>query len=117
MHKPAEDFVEVMDLGQIWYDWTGLPFVFAMWVAREGADVRGVERALEESRDRGVAAIRRIANQQAPLLDLTAETAITYLMQNLNYHLTSAELSGLELFRQLAQQQNLLQPEPAAVLI
>jgi len=116
MHEPEDDFVEVMDLGQVWYDWTGLPFVFAMWIAREDADVTGIEQALNEARDRGVAAIPQIAEQQAPLLNLSVETAMTYLTQNLNYHLTSAELSGLELFRQLTQQLSLLQPETDAVL-
>ncbi|MCH2201183.1 MAG: menaquinone biosynthesis protein [Fuerstiella sp.] len=115
MHEPIEEFVEVMDLGQMWYKWTGLPFVFAMWVAREGADITGIERTLDESRDRGVAALHRIADEQAPLLDLSRESATTYLTQNLNYHLASAERSGLELFRQLAQQQGLLQPEAVAI--
>lgn len=112
MHVPDEEFVEVMDLGQMWYDWTGLPFVFAMWVAREDADITGVERALDNSRDRGVASIHRIAQEQAPKLNLARQTAITYLTENLNYYLTSAERSGLELFRQLADKQNLLQPLP-----
>lgn len=116
MHAPTEDFVEVMDLGQMWYDWTGLPFVFAMWVAREEADVAGVEDALDESRNRGVRAIQQIARDQAPQLDLPVSTAVTYLTENLTYHLTSAERSGLKLFRQLAQQQNLLQTESFAVL-
>ncbi|MCH2212140.1 MAG: menaquinone biosynthesis protein [Fuerstiella sp.] len=115
MHEPLEEFVEVMDLGQLWYEWTGLPFVFAMWVAREDADITGIERVLDKSRDRGVAALHRIAEEQAPLLNLSSESATTYLTQNLNYHLASAERSGLELFRQLAEQQNLLRPEPLAV--
>lgn len=113
MHQPDESFEEVIDLGKMWYDWTGLPFVFAMWVARQDADISGIEAALDESRDRGVAAIRRIASEQAPLLALDRTTAQDYLSQNLNFHLTSAERSGLELFRQLAQQQNLLLPEPS----
>lgn len=116
MHPPQEEFAEVMDLGQMWYDWTGLPFVFAMWVARDDVDLTGIEQALDESRDRGVAALHDIAQEQAPQLDLATGTAITYLTKHLNYHLTSAERSGLELFRQLAHDQDLLQPEPLAVL-
>jgi chorismate dehydratase len=115
MHEPDECFVEVMDLGQMWYDWTGLPFVFAMWVARIDRDISGVEQALDESRDRGVAAISRIAAEQAPLLDLAPTAAFTYLTENLNYYLTSAERSGLELFRQLAEKQHLLCPESYAI--
>src|SRR4051794_24723761 len=30
----AADFVEIWDLGERWSDWTGLPFVFAMWITR-----------------------------------------------------------------------------------
>ncbi|MBM4075391.1 MAG: menaquinone biosynthesis protein [Planctomycetes bacterium] len=32
MFPPNESFVETWDLGEEWYNWTGLPFVFAMWV-------------------------------------------------------------------------------------
>lgn len=116
MHPPREEFTEVMDLGQLWYDWTGLPFVFAMWVARDDVDITGIEQALDESRDRGVAAVREIACEQAPQLGLSSQTAVTYLTENLNYFLTSAERSGMELFRQLADEQQLLRPESSAVL-
>ena len=108
MHTPDEHFVEVMDLGQMWNDWTGLPFVFAMWVARDDADCDGIAEALNESRDRGLRAINRIALTESHRLKITEQTTITYLTRNLNYHLTSAERSGLELFRQLARQQNLI---------
>ena len=32
-------WLEVWDLGEQWTRWTGLPFVFAMWIASEAADV------------------------------------------------------------------------------
>ena len=34
-------FEVVWDLGEEWTRWTGLPFVFAMWVARPGVDLTG----------------------------------------------------------------------------
>ena len=34
IHSPPGSFAEVWDLGDEWCRWTGLPFVFAMWVAR-----------------------------------------------------------------------------------
>lgn len=36
MFPPEEQFPVTWDLGQEWFEWTGLPFVFAMWVARPG---------------------------------------------------------------------------------
>lgn len=110
MHAPPEQFVEVMDLGQVWYDWTGLPFVFAMWVARRDAHTDGVEDALSQARNLGLANARRIAQEAAPQLGISEQLATDYLTKNLHYHLTSAERSGLRLFCRLASQHNLVDP-------
>jgi chorismate dehydratase len=111
MHDPAESFVEVMDLGQVWYDWTGLPFVFAMWVARQEADTDGIDDILSHARDLGLERIAEIAAEEAPRLGLTQAVAYNYLTKNLHYHLTSAERSGLKLFCELAAQHNLVKPD------
>ena len=108
MHSPAESFVEEFDLGQLWYEWTGLPFVFAMWVAHADADMTGIASALSTARDQGIAAVQRIAHDEAPALNITEQTAHRYLTQNLYYHMTSAERSGLKLFHELALQHNLV---------
>jgi chorismate dehydratase len=110
MHSPEETFVEVMDLGQFWYDWTGLPFVFAMWVARREVNTEGVDEALSHARDLGIANVVDIAREEAPRLGISETLAHTYLTRNLHYHLTSAERSGLKLFSELAAQHNLVKP-------
>ena len=94
MHEPDESFFEVMDLGEMWYEWTGLPFVFAMWVAHSDAELTGVAAALNESRDRGLAAVNEIAHTEAPKLGITERVATDYLTKNLHYTMTSAERSG-----------------------
>ena len=111
MHDPAESFVEVMDLGQVWYDWTGLPFVFAMWVARQEANTDGIEDILSQARDLGLERIAEIAAEGAPRLGLTESVAYNYLTKNLHYHMTSAERSGLRLFCELAAEHNLVKPD------
>jgi chorismate dehydratase len=110
MHSPEESFTEVMDLGQFWYDWTGLPFVFAMWVARREVNTEGVDEALSQARDLGIANVADIAREEAPRLGISETLAHTYLTRNLHYHLTSAERSGLKLFSELAAQHNLVKP-------
>jgi chorismate dehydratase len=110
MHSPEESFVEVMDLGQFWYDWTGLPFVFAMWVARREVNTEGVDEALSHARDLGIANVADIAREEAPRLGISETLAHNYLTRNLHYHLTSAERSGLKLFSELAAQHNLVKP-------
>ncbi len=44
---------EVWDMGQQWCTWTGLPFVFALWVLRPGADSAAILRTLHAARARG----------------------------------------------------------------
>lgn len=110
MHSPEESFVQTIDLGKFWYEWTGLPFVFAMWVARREASTEGVEEALSHARDLGLANVAEIAREEAPRLGLTESVAYNYLTRNLHYHLTSAERSGLKLFYSLAAKHNLVKP-------
>lgn len=104
MHPLHEQFHTVWDLGEEWLNWTGLPFVFAMWVARSGSADEHVAAMLRESRDRGVARIADIARREAPHLGVSTEMAEDYLRYNLHFRLTSAERSGLLLFHELAVQ-------------
>ena len=108
MHHPDESFVEVMDLGEIWNEWTGLPFVFAMWVAQKDADTTGVAEVLERTRDLGVRHLHDIATTESPGLNLTVPVAEDYLRNNLYYTMTSAERAGLNLFHQLALEHQLV---------
>lgn len=118
---PKEKFLGTWDLGEEWFEWTGLPFVFAMWVANDGnsrraispdvdqdeADLDFVEQALGQSRDWGVARLDEIACREAQLLGLSLPTTLSYLTENLQYHLGNAERSGLRLFYELASRLDL----------
>ena len=55
MRVPHEPFDEVVDLGEAWHTLTGLPFVFAFWVARGGVDLGELPAALAQSRAMGLA--------------------------------------------------------------
>ncbi|MDZ4687450.1 MAG: menaquinone biosynthesis protein [Planctomycetaceae bacterium] len=110
MFPPEEQFPVTWDLGQEWFEWTGLPFVFAMWVARPGLDLEPVEAALSEARNRGESRLIDIAHREAPTLTLPVLTAVQYLTLNLHYRLAAAERTGLRLFHQLAAR-NGLAPE------
>ena len=107
MHPLDEDFAEVWDLGEVWSNWTGLPFVFAMWVTRKGVPLDGIEDALREARDVGLERVVDIARRESDSLGISRDTAEKYLTQNLHFHLSSAERSGLRLFHQLAIQHGL----------
>jgi len=91
-------FQLVWDLGDEWCRWTGLPFVFAVWVARSGIDVTGVERLLGEARDAGLANLAAIAAVEAAPHGLTVPQCLGYLRDNLHYVLGPSEREALTLF-------------------
>lgn len=102
MHSPAGRFAEVWDLGDAWVRWAGLPFVFAMWTARSDADLNGLETALSEARDLGVAHLEEIAAVEAAPLGLTMPQCVSYLRDNLHFFLGPREHDGLKRFYDLA---------------
>ena len=98
MHSPSGRFHTVWDLGDQWYRWTGLPFVFAMWASHGKCDLGDVPNALARSRDAGVAHLREIARRESGLLGLTEPQCYNYLSDNLNYCFGAGEQRGMELF-------------------
>jgi chorismate dehydratase len=102
IHSRSESFVAEWDLGDQWCRWCGLPFVFAMWVARRETELEGIGEALGDARDAGVAALAQIARQEAGSAGLTYEQCLCYLRDNLHFCLGPNERRGLELFHRHA---------------
>jgi chorismate dehydratase len=100
-------FEYVWDLGEQWALWTGLPFVFAMWIARPGIDLHGLEDALALARDDGLTRLEAIAKTEAPLLGLTEAECHSYLRDSLKFHLGDRQRQAVKLFYDLAARQNL----------
>ncbi len=108
MHPLKETFVETWDLGDVWSQWTGLPFVFALWATRRGTVLGAVEDALAAARDRGLEHLNQIAERESFELGIPADSASAYLRDNLHFHLGPAERHGMELFQRLAVAQGLV---------
>lgn len=94
----------MVDLGQEWKDWTGLPFVFAVWVAQRAtpvADALQVHANLIASRDWGIAHLPVLAAQAAETTGVARDVCETYL-SGLDYRLSLPHLRGLtEFYRRL----------------
>jgi chorismate dehydratase len=95
-------FAHAYDLGQEWYDWTGLPFVYAVWAVRPGVDLAGVDAALIEAKRRGLARSGLIAQEEAPRLGLDAGFCRRYLANILHFDLGPREQAGLHHYYMLA---------------
>ncbi|MBL1094166.1 menaquinone biosynthetic enzyme MqnA/MqnD family protein [Streptomyces sp. NPDC001739] len=71
LHDGPRLGLEVHDLGQMWKDWTGLPFVFAVWATRrdylerEPLVVQKVHEAFLASRDLSLEEVGKVAEQAA----------------------------------------------------
>ncbi len=95
----------VFDLAREWQDWTGLPFVFAVWAARrdraEAVCAAGVVQLLHDSTARGLADLPRLARAASARLGLPAPVCADYL-RLLDYALSERDLQGLRRFLELA---------------
>ena len=92
------------DLGAEWKNWTGLPFVFAVWVAQRTTPVQaslGVHANLIQSRDWGIRHLETLAAQAAVATGVNKRECLEYL-SGLDYGLSYEHLAGLtEFFRRL----------------
>lgn len=107
--QERRDFPFRMDLGEAWHSWTGLSFVFALWVIQRTAIERwngalmDAIRALCSAKEWGCRnrdLISSVAAQKGPL---TREEAQEYY-QVLHFNLDAEEREGLSLFFQLLVQ-------------
>lgn len=93
-------YPHAVDLGLAWKEWTGLPFVFAVWAARREADaerVRTVHRRLLESRTWGLAHLDELATDASRATGVDRTTCRDYL-GTLDYALGPRHLEGLTTF-------------------
>jgi chorismate dehydratase len=90
----------VYDLGSEWKRWTGLPFVFAVWVAQRSTSVDralAVHATLIESRVWGLQHLDQLAERAAQSSGVDTGTCREYL-SGLDYGLSYPHLAGLTNF-------------------
>ncbi|HRW76170.1 MAG: menaquinone biosynthesis protein [Lewinellaceae bacterium] len=87
------------DLGAAWNEWTGLPFIFALWVSRHQQPV-SFDQKLEEAFAFGLTRMNSIATEEQhryPNFDLGH-----YYQKNIVYQMNDDLLKGWEQFGRLA---------------
>jgi chorismate dehydratase len=94
----------VYDLAQEWRGFTGLPFVFAVWMGHSGANLSPYRADFAASLDFGLAHVDDIAAEYAPKLNLPPSAVKVYLTQNIDYSLDEENRQGLKLFYKLAHE-------------
>ena len=89
---------QIWDLGQAWFEITGLPFVFAAWSLRRGLENSGLRRQLREARDFGLDTLDHIIQSRT---EYTLDFRKDYLGWHLHYHLGTDEKRGIARFIEL----------------
>jgi chorismate dehydratase len=98
VHAEAEasGYRHQLDLGEAWKRLTGLPFVFAVWLARAGRDLGDLPQVLARCRERNRRRIPEIVRAHAN--GWPFELANRYLGEILRYEVGGRELEAIELF-------------------
>lgn len=92
-----------LDLGAAWHEWTGHPFVFAVWALRHGSlaardgQLHQAHATLLEARDYGLNYLEDIATAVGQCSWFSRQECVQYL-QTIEYDLDSDKQAGLQLF-------------------
>ncbi|MGW2177172.1 menaquinone biosynthetic enzyme MqnA/MqnD family protein [Streptomyces sp. NPDC001732] len=103
LHDAPRLGLQVHDLGQMWKEWTGLPFVFAVWAARrdylakEPDRVGEVHEAFLASRDLSLEEVAKVAEQAARWEAFDSEVLERYFT-TLDFRFGPAQLAGVAEF-------------------
>lgn len=97
-HQAHRDW-QILDLGQAWFEWTGLPFVFAVWAAHADCPaLPALVRKLTAARAAGRAHIEAIIAREK---GGDAAFRRRYFANNVYFNLGKREKKAMRLFRRL----------------
>jgi len=108
---------QITDLGALWYHFTGLPFVFALWILRREAiekfplEVRALAEQLQASRDYAFNHLPDMAARLSARTGFSA-THLEEYWRGMSYDLTDGHIEGLRLYFVLCHKHGLLEREP-----
>jgi chorismate dehydratase len=106
--RHPEPPVQKIDLGELWTESTGLPFVYAVWAGWPDALGPDDVVLLQGARDEGVAESDEVARAYYPDDPDRQAVAKRYLRDNIQYFLGDDELDGLRTFYRYAAEAGLV---------
>ena len=120
-HNPPADY-KVYDLGRLWYEFTGLPFVYALWIGRKSAlqEKSSIIKDLHCALKKIITDLPEKFARLTPCAlaetenraEITPAQLTSYWQQAISYRLDQPALAGLDLFYQLAWKMGLIKQVP-----
>jgi chorismate dehydratase len=100
--------VPFVDLGEEWFKWTRLPFVYAVWAAPPGVFEQGLGERLYQALDYGLDRIEAILDAEAIPRSIPKEIGREYLSRIIRYRIGPEEQEGLQRFLHLAAEHGII---------
>ncbi|MBT1071695.1 menaquinone biosynthetic enzyme MqnA/MqnD family protein [Pelotalea chapellei] len=110
--------VHVYDLGELWYQWTGTPFVFALWLVSRNAyeqkseELRKFVRRVWKAREYALRHLDQIAESSQDALWMGCDNLLQYWRKNISYELTPAHIEAVSTFFDFAEEMKLITAAP-----
>jgi chorismate dehydratase len=101
--RPGSDY-RTFDLAELWHKYTGLGFVFAMWMTRREA----ISIDLAAARVEGLVHADEIAANYASDTGLSRDEMKLYLTENISYTVDDSMAAGMSLYFDLAAKNGLI---------
>jgi chorismate dehydratase len=95
---------EILDLGDAWFQLTGLPFVYAVWALRRGLENRALRRELRDAKKFGLDTLDGIIETRE---EYDEDFRRDYLGWHIHYHLAEDEKRGIAKFCELLRKHKL----------
>lgn len=108
---------QITDLGALWYHFTGLPFVFALWIVRRKTvaefpdELRELSAQLQRSRQKAFGHMPEMAKQLSEETIFSAKQLGEY-WRGISYYLDQGHIEGLRLYFTLCHKHGLLEKVP-----
>jgi chorismate dehydratase len=100
--------LNVWDMAGLWKQYTGLGFVFAMWMVRDSSVERARMVDFPGARDEGVAALAEIVASYQDKIPMPVEDLRNYLTENIVFKVDESMEKGLRLYFELAFRHKLI---------
>lgn len=106
-----------IDLAEAWREWTGLPFIFGLWIVdRQTVETNRFREnpgeLLRQGRDWGLSHINHIVSLTAHGCPLSQKELFRYYTEGLLFSLGDEEIKGLRLFYEKLVENGLIRAAP-----
>ena len=104
----ARGNLRLFDMAELWREYTGLGFIFALWMVGAASSAKALRIDFAGARDEGLERTEEIVAFYEPLLNLSRAELRSYLHENISFSPSDEMRAGMDLYFQLAYKHGLI---------